>query len=75
MLIGKFFDSACAGSATGLILSVATLFDIGFNAFFFSFVEKAGYGKAMTVMPAAALLVAVLLFSLKAFSPKAKIIK
>lgn len=75
MLIGKFFDSACAGSATGLILSVATLFDIGFNAFFGSFVEKAGYGKAMTVMPSAALLVAVLLFSLKAFSPKAKIIK
>ncbi|MBO6141761.1 MAG: MFS transporter [Ruminococcus sp.] len=65
MLIGKFFDPSCAGSATGLILSIATLFDIGFNAFFGPLIEKVGYGKAMAVMPAAMILVAVLLFSLK----------
>lgn len=75
MLIGKFYDSDCAGSATGLILSVATFFDIGFNAFFGGIVEKAGYGKAMTVMPTAAVLVAVLLVTLKVCSKKSKDIR
>lgn len=65
MLIGRFFDPSCAGSATGLILSVGTFFDIGFNAFFGTLVEGVGYGRAMAVMPAAAILVAALLCVLK----------
>jgi fucose permease len=65
MLIGSFFDSACAGTATGLILSIGTLFDIGFNAFFGSLVEAVGYGKAIFVLPIAAVVMAVLLITLK----------
>ena len=72
MLIGKFFDSSCAGSATGLILSIGTFFDIGFNAFFGSLTQNVGYAKAMTVMPIAAILVAVLLITLKASVKKSK---
>ncbi|MBQ8968011.1 MAG: MFS transporter [Ruminococcus sp.] len=65
MLIGKFFDPAEAGTATGTILSIATFFDIGFNAFFGGLVEKAGYGKAITVLPVCAVLFCGLLFTLK----------
>lgn len=72
MLIGKFFDQSCAGSATGIILSIATLFDIIFNGLFGSFVEKAGYKTAMLVMPVSAVMVALLLITLKLSSKKAK---
>ena len=75
MLIGKFYAPSCAGSATGFVLSAATLFDIGFNAFFGSLVEYAGYRIAMLVMPVSAVLVAVLLIALKCCSEKAKAIR
>lgn len=65
MLIGSFFDPSCAGTATGLILSIATLFDIGFNAFFGSLVEGVGYGRAIIVLPVASATTAALLFILK----------
>lgn len=65
MLTGKFFDSSEAGSATGFILSIATFFDIGFNAFFGGLVERSGYGKAIVVLPVCAILFCVLLFLLK----------
>lgn len=65
MLIGKFFDPSEAGSVTGLILSIATFFDIGFNAFFGSLVEYAGYGKAIIVLPVSAVLFCVTLYVLK----------
>ena len=75
MLIGRFYEPSCAGSATGLILSIATLFDIGFNAFFGTLVENAGYRLAMLVMPIAAVLVALLLITLKCTSQKARTIR
>ncbi len=65
MLIGKFFDPSIAGSATGLILSIATLFDIAFNAFFGDLVSSLGYARAMTVLPAAAGVFCAMLFALK----------
>ena len=65
MLIGSFFDPSCAGTATGFILSIATLFDIGFNAFFGSLVEGVGYGKAIFVLPVASAVMAALLIILK----------
>ena len=75
MLIGSFFDSSCAGTATGLVLSIATLFDVGFNACFGSLVERAGYGKAIFVLPAAAVVMAALLITLKKAVIKSKEIK
>ncbi|SDA12512.1 Fucose permease [Ruminococcus sp. YE71] len=65
MLIGSFYDPSQAGTATGFVLSVATFFDIGFNAFFGGLVEKAGYGKAMIVLPVCAVLMAAFLYVLK----------
>ena len=65
VLTGKFFDPSAAGSATGLVLSTATLFDIFFNAFFGKLVESSGYGKAIIVLPTAAMLFCALLFLLK----------
>ncbi len=65
MLIGKFFDTSVAGSATGLILSLATFFDIFFNAFFGRLAEHKGYGTAIFVLPAAAAAFSLLLLLLK----------
>ena len=65
MLIGRFFDPSAAGRATGFVLSTATFFDIGFNAFFGDLVDSAGYGRAIIVLPAAAVLFAVLLTVLR----------
>ncbi|MBQ1538122.1 MAG: MFS transporter [Ruminococcus sp.] len=64
MLIGKFFDTSVAGSATGLILSLATFFDIFFNAFFGRLAEHKGYGTAIFVLPAAAAAFSLLLLLL-----------
>ena len=65
VLIGRFFDPASAGSATGFILSTATFFDIFFNAFFGRLVESSGYGRAIIVLPVAAVCFSVLLFVLR----------
>ncbi|SEL11766.1 MFS transporter [Ruminococcus albus] len=75
MLIGSFYDRSKAGTATGLILSIATFFDIGFNAFFGSLVENVGYGKAMTVLPICAVLMCAMLYVLKFSVKKAKDIR
>ena len=75
MLIGRFYDPSQAGTATGTILSISTFFDIGFNAFFGSLVEKVGYGKAMTVLPICAVLMCVMLYVLKFSVKRAKEIK
>lgn len=72
MLIGKFYDPAEAGTATGMILSIATFFDIGFNAFFGELVEKAGYGKAIVVLPISAVMLCLLLYMLKFTVKKSK---
>ncbi len=65
MLIGRYFDTSSSGSATGLILSIATFFDIGFNAFFGSLVEYAGYAKAILILPVSAVLLCTGLVILK----------
>ena len=70
VLIGKFYDSSAAGSATGFVLSTATFFDIFFNAFFGNLVESAGYGRAMIVLPVSAVLFCALLYLLR-FTVKA----
>ncbi|MBO4865434.1 MAG: MFS transporter [Ruminococcus sp.] len=75
MLIGSFYDRSKAGTATGLILSIATFFDIGFNAFFGSLVENVGYGKAMTVLPICAVLMCAILYVLKFSVKRAKDIR
>lgn len=65
MLIGKYYDPSVSGSVTGGVLSVATFFDIGFNAFFGKAVESFGYGISIMVLPVTALLCSVLIFVLK----------
>jgi fucose permease len=75
MLIGSLYDRSKAGTATGLILSIATFFDIGFNAFFGSLVENVGYGKAMTVLPICAVLMCAMLYVLKFSVKRAKDIR
>ena len=75
VLTGKFFDRSAAGSATGLILSTATFFDIFFNAFFGRLVEAKGYGRAIIVLPAAAVLFCLLLFLLRVCVKASKDIK
>ena len=51
VLIGKFYDPAVSGSATGFVLSIATFSDIFFNAFYDGIVEKIGYMKAIIILP------------------------
>lgn len=75
MLTGKYFPSSQAGSATGLILSIATFFDIGFNAFFGTLVESAGFGRAIIVLPVSAGAMCIALAALKLFVKRSKEIK
>lgn len=72
MLIGKFYDPGIVGSATGFVLSIGTLFDIFFNAFFGKLVENVGYGKAIIVLPVSAVFLCVMLYILKFCLKKSK---
>ena len=65
VLIGKFYDPAVSGSATGFVLSIATFFDIFFNAFYGDVVEKIGYGKAIIILPVSAVMFCLLLYVLR----------
>ncbi len=52
MLIPRFWPSHAASSASGLVLSVASLADIFFNAVFGSLVDAVGYRISFLIMPA-----------------------
>ena len=52
MLIPRFWPGHMASSASGLVLSVASLADILFNAVFGSLVDAIGYRTAFLIMPA-----------------------
>ena len=69
MLIPRFWPSHAASSASGLVLSVASLADILFNAVFGSLVDAIGYSTAFLIMPACMVGCTVLLW---AFFAKAK---
>ena len=64
LLICEFYDSSLAGAATGFMIAVSTLFDIGFNAFFGSFVSAVGYRIAMFVLPIATIVMTAMLITL-----------
>ena len=52
MLIPRYWPSHAASSASGLVLSVASLADILFNAVFGSLVDAIGYRISFLIMPA-----------------------
>lgn len=58
LLIAGHFDSSLAGAATGFILSIATIFDIAFNALFGTLVKNVGYKVPILLLPAAMILFA-----------------
>jgi fucose permease len=65
LLVVKFYDPSLSGAAAGLIIGIAYLFDIAFNACFGSLIGSLGYGKAITVLPAAMVLFTVTLYLLR----------
>lgn len=64
MLIQKSFPFEQAGTATGLIISIATVYDIGFNAVFGTAVDRFGYRTAFMVLPLCLILFLCFLFVL-----------
>lgn len=58
LLIAGHFEASLAGAATGFILSLATVFDIAFNALFGTLVKNVGYGGPILLLPAAMILFA-----------------
>ena len=52
MLIPRYWPSHAASSASGLVLSVASLADILFNVVFGSLVDAIGYRTSFLIMPA-----------------------
>ncbi len=61
MLIPRFWPKQVASSASGLVLSVASLADILFNAIFGSLVDAIGYRIAFFIMPVSMLCCTLLL--------------
>ncbi len=50
LMIQKYYKEDCIASATGMIISVATLFDIGFNLFFGKVVDWLGMRSAFYIL-------------------------
>lgn len=53
MAIQIFFQKEEIGKVTGLIISAATIFDIGFNMVFGTVIDKVGYHTGMKILPIA----------------------
>ena len=53
MCISRFYHPSILSSASGMIISIASLGDILFNAVFGSIVDAIGYAKAFLIMPGA----------------------
>jgi len=62
MSIAKFYHPSVVSSASGMIISIASLGDIVFNTAFGRIVDEIGYGKAFLILPAAMVVFAVLLW-------------
>lgn len=50
LMIQNYYEKNCIASATGLIISVATLFDIGFNLAFAQIVDRVGMKNSFYVL-------------------------
>lgn len=53
LFISKCYPPEQAGTATGLIVGAATMFDVAFNGLFGRFTEAVGLGKSILILPAA----------------------
>ncbi|MCF0106946.1 MAG: MFS transporter [Holdemanella sp.] len=74
MCIQLYFPQNIVTTASGTILSVATLFDILFNAIFGMVIDKVGYGLGMMILPISAILcVLFYIFMMKRYKPIRKI--
>ena len=51
LAVQLYFPAHSAATATGVIMAVATIFDIAFNAVFGAIIESLGYDLAMMLMP------------------------
>ena len=60
MAIGQVYDPDQVSTMSGLIISVASLFDIGFNYVYGDIAEQMGYGRSFLIMPVAMVLFTVL---------------
>ena len=56
MFIRSFFDESIISTATGTIISVATLFDISFNMFFGKLADNVGFTYIILILPASMIL-------------------
>lgn len=56
LFLQELFPKEVITTATGAVISVGTLFDIGFNAVFGSLVEVAGFGVCRVIFPVAILI-------------------
>ena len=68
--IQLYFPKDSMTTASGTILAVATLFDIGFNAVFGILIDSLGYGISMMILPVCAIFcLLVYFFLMKRFKP------
>jgi hypothetical protein len=51
MMIQKYYDKSIIATATGMIISVATIFDIMFNALFGKVVDLIGFSNSFLILP------------------------
>ncbi len=56
MMIRSYYPDSGTATATGLVISAATLFDIGWNAVFGSLMDRMGAGNAYLFLPVAMVL-------------------
>lgn len=66
-MIQDFFEDKVIATATGMIISAATLFDIGFNALFGTLVDRLGFQVSFQILPLSMLLfyICYILFRMK----------
>jgi fucose permease len=51
MMIQSYYDSSIISTATGTIISIATIFDIIFNIVFGRLVDRIGFAKGFMILP------------------------
>ena len=59
-----YVPSSMSARATTIVVSLASILDIGFNFVFGSVIESVGYSKAMAILPGALLLSTIIMLSL-----------
>ena len=74
LFVQQYYPSSIASTATGTIISIATIFDIAFNLLFGKIIDQMGYHLGFMILPVSMIIFYLIVnFLIKKYKPLRKL--